>query len=359
MTDGEAHTEYLEEPPVPWSFTQGTDGLELALDSFKTEWDALVAQGQARRNVRRQFNTALAVGSGSLGPQETDRLAGALAELGMLRPGDVAPTADARTDSPSPAVPDQNAVQPLRGGVRLSVPGARLVPTGAVTAAVEAIGHTVAARGIGCVFGQPGVGKTVAAHHALDLLPSRTPAWRAVVPVRPDLPQLRECLLEACGLPTATLAHSAQAADGALKETLQQPGVLFLDDAQRLPPSLLDYLRLLWDEPGTAAALVLCGATAEQAIDNVPAVRSRVLTWHQTAGLEPEQLAETLTEFHDIWADAEPADIAWADSTVARGNFRTWAKITSHLYALVQRNPRTHIDRPVIKQACARLSTYP
>ncbi|MFE9393580.1 AAA family ATPase [Streptomyces sp. NPDC006784] len=294
-----------------------------------------------------------------MGPQETDRLAGALAELGMLRPGEAMPVAEARSSQPAAAAPDQSPVQPLRGGVRLSVPGARLVSTGAVTAMVEAIGHTVAARGIGCVFGQPGVGKTVAAHHALDLLPSRTPAWRTVIAVRPDLPQLRECLLEACGLPAASLAHSAQAADRALKETLRQPGVLFLDDAHRLPPSLLDYLRLLWDEPGTAAALVLCGATSEQAIDNVPAVRSRVLTWHQTAGLEPDQLTETLTEFHDIWADAEPADIAWADSTVACGNFRTWAKITSHLYALVQRNPRTHVDRPMIEQACARLRTYP
>ncbi|MEU7317549.1 ATP-binding protein [Streptomyces sp. NPDC007083] len=359
MTDGEAYTEHLEKPPVPWSFTPGTDELESALDSFKTEWDALVAQGQARRNVRRQFNSALAVGSDSLGPQETDRLAGALAELGMLRPGEGTPMADARTDQPPAAVSDRSVVQPLRGGVRLSVPGARLVPTDSVTAMVEAIGHTVEARGIGCVFGQPGVGKTVAAHHALDLLPSQTPAWRAVVAVRPDLPQLRECLLEACGLPTASLARSPQAADGALKETLQQPGVLFLDDAQRLSPPLLDYLRLLWDEPDTAAALVLCGAAAEQAIDNVPAVSSRVLSWHQTAGLEPDQLTETLTEFHDVWADAEPADIAWADSTVAHGNFRTWAKITSHLYALVQRNSRTHVDRTMIEQACARLRTYP
>ncbi|MFI7246445.1 ATP-binding protein [Streptomyces qinglanensis] len=292
------------------------------------------------------------------GPQETDRLAGALAELGMLRPAEAMPLAGTRPSRPAAAAPDHSAVQPLRGGVRLSVPGARLVTTGAVTATAEAIGHTIAARGIGCVFGRPGMGKTVAAHHALDLLPSQTPTWRAVVAVRPDPPQLRACLLEACGLP-ATLAHSAQAADRALKETLRQPGVLFLDDAQRLPPPLLDYLRLLWDEPSTAAALVLCGAAAEQALDNAPAMRSRVLTWHQTAGLQPDRLTETLTEFHDVWADAEPADIAWADSAVARGNFRTWAKITSHLYALVRRSPRPQMDRPMLEQACARLRTYP
>jgi hypothetical protein len=38
-----------------------------------------------------------------------------------------------------------------------------------------------------------------------------------------------------------------------------------------LTPPLLDYLRQLWDEPGTFAALVLCGAGSERAITRAPA----------------------------------------------------------------------------------------
>ncbi len=59
---------------------------------------------------------------------------------------------------------------------------------------------------------------------------------------------------------------------------LDEPGVLVLDDAQRLTPPLLDYLRQLWDSPGCAAALVLCGAGCERALARASALRSRVLT---------------------------------------------------------------------------------
>lgn len=243
--------------------------------------------------------------------------------------------------------------------MRLFVAGARLVSTAAVASVVEAVGHTVAARGIVCVFGDTGLGKTVAVQQALHLLPFRVPVWRAVVGVRPGLPQVRSSLLEAVGLPPGSLAHRSNAADNALEQALRQPGVLFLDDAQRLSPALLDYLRLLWDEPGTSAALVLCGAGAERVIARAPALRSRVLTWHQTPAMEQARLVETLRLFHEVWEAADPADVVWADSTVAHGNFPTWAKITSHVYAPVRRQKSPLVDRSLIEQACARFGPYP
>ncbi|UQT62007.1 ATP-binding protein (plasmid) [Streptomyces durmitorensis] len=194
---------------------------------------------------------------------------------------------------------------------------------------------------------------------ALYLLPDRVPVWRAVVGVKPGLPQMRSSLLEALGLSAGSLAHRAQPADRALGEALRRPGVMFLDDAQRFSPPLLDYLRLLWDEPGTAAALLLCGAGAERVIARAPALRSRVLTWHQVPGLDQERLAEMLAMFHDVWEGLDPADVGWADATVARGNFRTWAKITSHVYALARRSRDLRVDRALIEQACARLGPYP
>ncbi|WP_078904301.1 ATP-binding protein [Streptomyces xanthophaeus] len=213
--------------------------------------------------------------------------------------------------------------------------------------------------GLGVCSGSRGWGKTVAVQQALHLLPDRVPVWRAVVGVKPGLPQMRASLLDALGLAAVSLSHRAQPADRALGEALRRPGVLFLDDAQRLSPPLLDYPRLLWDEPGTASALLLCGAGAERVIARAPALRSRVLTWHQVPGLEQERLAETLAMFHDVWEGAEPADVAWADATVARGNFRTWAKITSHVYALSKRGRNVQVDRALIEQACTRLGPYP
>lgn len=57
---------------------------------------------------------------------------------------------------------------------------------------VEAVGHTVAARGIG--YGDTGPGKTVAVEQALHLPPGRVPVWRAAVGGRPGLPQVRVTL---------------------------------------------------------------------------------------------------------------------------------------------------------------------
>ncbi|MFG3111800.1 AAA family ATPase [Streptomyces tendae] len=245
------------------------------------------------------------------------------------------------------------------GGVRLYVPGARLVSTRQVAGVAEAVGHTVAARGMCCVYGDAGLGKTVPVEQALHLLPGRVPVWRAVAGVAPGLPQLRTSLCEALGLPSGALPHRAGPASQALTRALAEPGVLFIDDAQRLTPPLLDYLRQLWDAPGCAAALVLCGAGSERALARTSALRSRVLTWHQVGRLEPSQLPQTLTLFHPVWAQADPDDLARADEQMARGNFRTWAKTTSHVYAARERDPARRVDQELIEQACARLGPYP
>ncbi|MFF4299337.1 AAA family ATPase [Streptomyces vinaceus] len=318
--------------------------------------------GTLHRAVQRDLRAGrvLEVARPSRNRVEASRYDRVLAELRLQRAGEGLPVVDAEpAPAPGPGTVGEEDAAPLRGGVRLFVPGARVVSTAGVAAVVEAVGHTAAARGIGCVFGEPGVGKTVAVQQALHLLPDRVPVWRAVVAVKPGLPQMRASLLEALGLAAGSLSHRAQPADRALGEALRRPGVLFLDDAQRLSPPLLDYLRLLWDEPGTAAALLLCGAGAERVIARAPALRSRVLTWHQVPELDQGRLAETLAMFHDVWEGAEPADVGWADATVARGNFRTWAKITSHVYALSKRGRDVRVDRALMEQACARLGPYP
>jgi hypothetical protein len=245
------------------------------------------------------------------------------------------------------------------GGVRLYVPGARLVSTRQVAGVVEAVGHTVAARGMCCVYGDTGLGKTVAVEQALHLLPGRVRVWRAVAGVAPGLPQLRASLCEAFGLPPGALPHRAGPASQALMRALAEPGVLFLDDAQRLTPPLLDYLRQLWDAPGCAAALVLCGAGSERALARASALRSRVLTWHQVGRLDASGVPQTLSLFHPVWAQADADDVARVDEQMARGNFRTWAKITSHVYAARERDPARRVDRELIEQACARLGPYP
>ncbi|TGB16101.1 ATP-binding protein [Streptomyces sp. MZ04] len=263
-------------------------------------------------------------------------------------PKDGAESAD--TASPSPLTDS---------GVRLYVPGAHVVSTQQLGAVTEAIAHTIAARGIVCVYGDPGHGKTVAVHRALRVLPRRFPVHRALVAVKPALPQLRAALLTAFGLPATALTNRTDAADRALLQALQAPGVLVIDDVQRIAAPELDYLRLLVDTPTTQTCLVLCGAGAERTLARAPALASRVLTWQQAPRLDTEQVPTVLRLFHPLWDTAADADLLHADATCAKGNFRTWAKITSHAYAALARSPETAVDRDLLSRACSRLGPTP
>ncbi|WP_233289165.1 ATP-binding protein [Kitasatospora sp. MBT63] len=206
-----------------------------------------------------------------------------------------------------------------------------------------------------CVYGDPGHGKSLAVHQALRLLPRRLPVQRVQVPVKPALPQLRAALLSAYGLPVQSLAHRTEAADRALIDALKDPGVLVIDDVQRIAAPELDYLRLLADVSTTKASLVLCGAGAERTVQRAPALASRVLTWHHMPRLEPSQVPGVLRLFHPLWDTAAGEDLSHVDETYARGNLRTWAKITSHVYAAGARSPSLAVDRDLMTWACSRL----
>lgn len=234
-----------------WEILAGVGGNVAALRRRMTgdgssSLQGVPSLGTLHRAVQRDLRAGrvLEVARPSRNRVEAGRYDRVLAELKLERAGEGLPVVDVDPAVPAVAASDEEAAPPPRGGLRLFVPGARVVSTAAVAAVVEVVGHTVAARGIGCVFGDPGVGKTVAVQQALHLLPARAPVWRAVVGVSPGLPQMRASLLEALGLSAGSLSHRAQPADRALGEALRQPGILFLDDAQRLSPPLSDYLRL-------------------------------------------------------------------------------------------------------------------
>lgn len=285
----------------------------------------------------------------------------ALAELAL--PGTVGETGQPEPDAVGETEGNDSAEQagpaPFAGGARLYVPGAHLVSTRQLAEVTEALVHTVAARGVLCVYGDTGHGKTVAVHQALRRLPRRLPVYQALVAVKPALPQLRAALLTAFGLSAPSLANRTEAADRALIDALKHPGVLVIDDVQRIAAPELDYLRLLVDAPTTQASLVLCGAGAERTLARAPALASRVLTWQHVPRWDGSQAPGVLRLFHPLWDPVADEDVAHADERCARGNFRTWAKITSHVYAALERRPDTTVDRALLEWACSRLGPTP
>lgn len=59
--------------------------------------------------------------------------------------------------------------------------------------------------------------------------------------------------------------------------------------------------------------------------------------------------------YHPVWEKADPADIAFADTHAGHGNFRAWAKITSHVVTALARLDRDTPDQEVLQWVFSRL----
>ncbi|MFE0875926.1 AAA family ATPase [Streptomyces smyrnaeus] len=240
--------------------------------------------------------------------------------------------------------------------VPVLVPGAQVVHTPAVRSVVRTVAHAAAVGAVVCLYGDAGQGKTVALQYALSQLPHPARVRRVQVGVHPTVPELRRVLADALEM-GKRLPRGAGDADVALVDALRQPRVLVLDEAQRLPGPALEFLRGLWDHPDTDAALVLAGAGSERALRRVPALASRVLTWELVPRLNSGEVQTVMAAFHPLWDDVTEDDIAWVDEHVGHGNFRTWAKLTSHLTAETYGNEPEPavVDRRMLERTCARL----
>lgn len=238
--------------------------------------------------------------------------------------------------------------------VPVLVPGAQVVHTSAVRSVLRTVAHAAAVGAVVCLYGDAGQGKTVALQYALSQLPHPPRVRRVHVGVHPTVPELRRVLADALELGRG-LPRGAGEADLMLVNALRQPRVLVLDEAQRLPGPVLEFLRGLWDHPDTDTALVLAGAGSERALRRVPALASRVLTWELVPRLRPREVATVMAAFHPLWEDVTEDDVAWVDEHVGHGNFRTWAKLTSHLTAETYGRSSGVVERRMLERACARL----
>ncbi|HEY5836961.1 ATP-binding protein [Streptomyces sp.] len=241
------------------------------------------------------------------------------------------------------------------GQVPVLVAGAQVVVTPVVESVVRTVAHAAAVGAVVCVYGDAGQGKTVALQYALSQLPRPARVRRVQVGVHSSVAEVRRALAEALDL-RGRLPHGTGEADAVLVEALRQPRVLVLDEAQRLSVSALEFLRGLWDHPDTDAALVFAGAGSERALRRVPALASRVLTWELVPRMAQGEVATVMQAFHPLWSQVADQDMAWVEEYVGHGNFRTWAKVTSHLTAETSGRSRVVVDRRLLQRVCGRLT---
>ncbi len=82
---------------------------------------------------------------------------------------------------------------------------------------------------------------------------------------------------------------------------------------------------------------------------------SRVYVWQEFRRLDCDQVLAVIPAYHPVWADADPADIAYTDAHAGHGNFRAWSKITSHVVTALARLERDVPDREVLQWVFSRI----
>jgi hypothetical protein len=72
--------------------------------------------------------------------------------------------------------------------------------------------------------------------------------------------------------------------------------------------------------------------------------------------MAPGEVATVMQAFHPLWSQVSDQDMAWVEEYVGHGNFRTWAKVTSHLTAETSGRSAAVVDRRMLQRVCGRLA---
>ena len=207
-----------------------------------------------------------------------------------------------------------------------------------------------------CVHGGTGFGKTLAVNTCMRAMEPHEDVCRVTFRARPTARAVRYELFAALDLPGEAPRHPSEF-DRLLKITLaERPRTLLVDEAQWLNGEAFEYFRYLWDEPATEIAIIFVGGEGcHTVLRREPMLSSRVFIWQQFTRLTPQEVAQAVPLFHPVWADADPADIAYADQHAAHGNFRAWAQLTAHTRIALTRLGRSRVDQEVLRWAFSRL----
>ncbi|MFE2288691.1 AAA family ATPase [Streptomyces sp. NPDC059443] len=224
---------------------------------------------------------------------------------------------------------------------------AAVVTTRALLAARENITDRIDARAMMCLHGPADVGKTLAVN-----------VCRIAFRARPTARAVRHELFVALGLPGEPPRHPSEFDRLLLDSLTAQPRTLVVDEAQWLNRETFEYFRYIWDHPYSQIAIVFAGGEGAHAVlRKEPMLSSRIFIWQHVTKLTLGEVQQVIPLYHPVWAQTDPADIAFADRHAAHGNFRNWARLTAHTLTALERTGRDHPDQEVLCWAFSRLGT--
>jgi hypothetical protein len=237
----------------------------------------------------------------------------------------------------------------------LGLAGANIVATEALLTTRDNLADVVAAKAMMCVHGDAGLGKTLSVNASLRTLAPED-VYRVQFRARPTPRDIRHVLFDALGTggrPPGTPIEF----DALLKDVLAERfRILVCDEAQWLSRECFEFWRHLWDDRRTDIAIVFVGGgDCYQVLRREPMLSSRVYVWQEFRRMTREQVVQVIPAYHPVWAQAQLDDIAYADTHAGHGNFRAWAKITSHTITALNRLGQQVPDQKVLQWVFSRL----
>jgi hypothetical protein len=244
---------------------------------------------------------------------------------------------------------------PPRKDHYLALADANVMGTDAMRRTLANLSEVIEARGMACLYGRAGLGKTMSVNASLrHLAPEQT--RRIEFRTRPTVLDIRRHLFDVLELPGSP-PRQPTAFDVLLKDALASEfRVLVCDEAQWLREETFEYVRHLFDDLYTDIAVVFVGGgNCYDVLRRKDMLASRIHVWQEFRPLTREEVLVTIPGYHPVWQDVSADDLLFADDAAAHGVFRTWAKITFHVARALNADPRLRVDRELLRWVISKL----
>ncbi|MFI7055488.1 AAA family ATPase [Streptosporangium canum] len=237
----------------------------------------------------------------------------------------------------------------------LHLKNAQIIPSAGLRATHDNMKDVLDVKGMMCVHGAAGLGKTLSTTASLhELAPDAT--IRVQFRSRPTPSDIRTLLFEQLHIQGRMPALAAER-DNLLKKVLSERfRAVVCDEAQWMSTECFEYCRHLWDDDQTDMAIIFVGGgDCYRVLRREPMLASRVFIWQEFKPLTQEEVVTYIPVYHPVWTNADPDDILFVNTHAAHGNLRAWAKITAHTLIGVQRADLETPNRDILQWVFSRL----
>lgn len=217
----------------------------------------------------------------------------------------------------------------------LQLDGAHVVNTPNFALALENMRYVRRRHAISLFFGDPGVGKTIAAQAIADSF-DEGEGCVVKLTTAPNPRMMANAILEKL----TGVFHAETRWEAARTLTLElreRPRMVIIDEAQNAGLDCIEWLRWLHEEvPGRLTLLFVGGPQVRARVMRSPQLTRRIFQPTAFRALPASAVLATIRSFHPMYEDAADELILDVDRRHCHGNFGHWAQLSITAYEMCQ-----------------------